>query len=82
MSDSAVRKLTPARMVDLLGEAAAESLMRHYGGRTIPRLSRFHVEHAERHRRIRAFVAVHGYKAAAAEFGISERQARRHAHGY
>lgn len=77
-----VRRLTPARLIELVGDQAAATLMAACHGRRIPEATPLHVKHAERDRRIRAWVKHHGYASAAEEFGLSERQVRRIVHGY
>lgn len=75
-----IKKLTPARLTEALGVTAAAKLMELFGGRTIPKRSRFHLEHTERDRAIRAAAVTGDYKAVALEFDLSERQVRRIAH--
>lgn len=77
----AIKKLTPAKLQTAVGAEVAAILMRTFGGRTIPRLSPFHMKLAKRHDEIRAFARAHGYSAAATKFRRSERQIRRIVHG-
>lgn len=82
MMASEIRKLTPAKLGELIGAEAAARLMEACHGRRIPEATPRHVKHSDRDRRIRAWVKHHDYASAAAEFGLSERQVRRIIHGY
>lgn len=78
-----MRRLTARRLGELIGPESAALLMQEWGGHRLPLLPKFHVEHAERDRRIRALVdGGASYRAAAAEvtaagFPCSRSQAER-----
>lgn len=77
----AIKKLTPTRLAEVAGPALAATIMERFGGRTIPRVSMFHVRRAHRDDAVRAYVDKHGFAGAAARFELSARQVRRICNG-
>ena len=66
------RRFTYRRLIELVGEEAAETLSREWGKRRLPQIPQFHVKRRERDRRIRAALdAGDSYRKVALTEGLS-----------